>query len=344
MAADASSLGPTDWRLDQVSTRGGVTVPVRATARRPSWPALPAAVRDRICLAAVGQVVQAESTGTGFTPGFASRLTLADGRRIFVKAASSGYDATHGWALTGAYREEIRKLSMLPGGIGAPALLWSIDDDIDGERWVVVGLEYVAGRPPRRPWRPDELWLVTARLAEIAPRLALAPPGLEVGTFADDFGEWGAWLSYVRERDGESHWLDAVAELAAESIERCGGEGLAHLDLRDDNILIDDSRQVWMCDWNFPLMAAPWIDLITVLLSAAGDGLDVEPIVAGHPLTRDVDPRSVDALLANLWLYFAKAMDQPVPEFCPHLRDHQRWYAEATADWLSRRLLRDWAR
>ena len=33
-------------------------------------------------------VVHAESQGSGFTPGFASRLTAADGARLFVKAAS----------------------------------------------------------------------------------------------------------------------------------------------------------------------------------------------------------------------------------------------------------------
>jgi hypothetical protein len=86
------------------------------------------------------------------------------------------------------------------------------------------------------------------------------------------------------------------------------------------------------------MLAAPWVDLMCVLLSAHGDGHDVETILGSHVLTRDVEPRSIDALLANLWLYFECSADRPVPTFSPHLRDHQRWYAEVAADWLGQRL------
>ncbi len=326
------------WVRDSVTTRDGVPIPVRATARRPGWGDLPTKVRGHIESAVGAVVVGSESAGTGFTPGFASRLDLDTGAPIFVKAASGGYDDLHGWRLTDAYREEIRKLRRLPEGIGAPALRFSLDEPVDREPWVVLGLEHVDGRPPRRPWRADELGLVTDQLAAIAPRLARVPPGLELGTFEDDFGDWVSWLEQVVERDGESRWLEEVAALGAESVERCSGHGIAHLDLRDDNILIDRERRVWICDWNFPMRAAPWVDLVCVLLSAFGDGLDVEGVIVEHPLTRDTPPRSVNAFLANLWLYFTTRMDDPVPPFSPHLRDHQRWYAEATEGWLRARL------
>jgi len=327
-----------DWLLDSVSTRDGVTIPVRATARRPTWVDLPVAVRAHIEQAAGSPVVEAWSVGTGFTPGFASRLDLASGSRVFVKAAASSDDRRYGWRLSDAYREEIRKLALLPDGIGAPAVLWSLDADIEGERWVVLGLQYVDGRPPRRPWSADELELVATMLARIAPRMASVPAELDLGTFGDDFGGWSEWLSSVVERDGDSPWLDQVAALAAESVVRCSGSGMAHLDLRDDNILIDRDRRVWICDWNFPMLAAPWVDLVCVLLSARGDGLDVEAVLGAHPLAREVDPRSIDSLLANLWLYFTTRMVEPVPPFSPHLRDHQRWYADVTQTWLRERL------
>lgn len=326
------------WMRDAVETRDGVSIPVRATARRPRWEDLPVAVRARVQGMVGCAVVGSWSTGTGFTPGFASRLDLADGRRVFVKAASSADDLTHGWQLSAAYREEVRKLTLLPPGLRAPALLWSLDDDVERERWVVLGLQYVEGRPPRRPWRPDELGLVTDMLADIAPLMTRVPLGLELGTFGDDFGDWPQWLAHAKARDGASGWLEKVAALAAESVERCSGTGMAHLDLRDDNLLIDAGRRVWICDWNFPMLAAPWVDLVCVLASAFGDGLEVEPVLASHPLTRDVDSASVDSLLANLWLYFTSSMDAPVPPFSPHLRDHQRWYTDATEGWLRTRL------
>jgi hypothetical protein len=97
---------------------------------------------------------------------------------------------------------------------------------------------------------------------------------------------------------------------------------------------------VWICDWNWPLLGVPWLDLVTLLLAAAGDGLDADEVLATHPLSRDVEPRSIDAWLATLWLYFTTSMERPVPAYSPHLRDHQAWYAETTEDWLHHRLSR----
>jgi hypothetical protein len=87
----------------------------------------------------------------------------------FVKAASDADDARYGWGLSEAYREEIRKLRALPSDLPAPALLWTVDDDIAGVRWVILCFEYVDGAPPRRPWRPEELRLVIDALAQLAP-------------------------------------------------------------------------------------------------------------------------------------------------------------------------------
>jgi hypothetical protein len=86
-----------------------------------------------------------------------------------------------------AYREEIRKLRALPSDLPAPALLWTVDDDIAGLRWVILYFEYVDGAPPRRPWQPDELRLVIDALAQLAPLVAEAPDGLELPLFAEEF-------------------------------------------------------------------------------------------------------------------------------------------------------------
>jgi hypothetical protein len=141
------------------------------------------------------EVIRASSTGIGFTPGFASRLDLADERRVFVKAASDADDARHGWPLSEAYREESRKLRALPSELPAPALLWTVDDEIAGMHWVILCFEYVDGTPPRRPWRPNELRLVTDALARLAPLVAQPPEGLDLPLFAEDFPEVEARLA-----------------------------------------------------------------------------------------------------------------------------------------------------
>jgi hypothetical protein len=137
---------PDDWMTDRVATRDGRVVPLRATARRPQWADLPASARGAIAFRLGSEVIRASSTGLGFTPGFASRLDVADGRRVFVKAASDADDARYGWPLSEAYREESRKLRALPSELPAPALLWTMDDDIADARWVILCFAYVDGR------------------------------------------------------------------------------------------------------------------------------------------------------------------------------------------------------
>ncbi len=191
-----------EWIADRVVTREGRVVPVRATARRPRWADLPTTARDVIAFRLGSEVISTTSTGIGFTPGFASRLDLADGRRVFVKAASDADDARYGWALSEAYREEIRKLRALPSDLPVPTLLWAVDDDIAGVRWVILCCEYVDGVPPRRPWRADELRMVTDALAQLAPLVADAPDALELPLFAEEFTEVEAWVAQAVERDG----------------------------------------------------------------------------------------------------------------------------------------------
>jgi hypothetical protein len=331
---------PSEWQRDQVTLSNGVTVPVRATARRRRWESLPGGVRSAIEERAGSPVQAATTTGTGFTAGFASKLELASGESIFVKAASTADDRLHGWPMSNAYRVEARNLAALSPAVGAIPLLWILELADADDTWVVLGFPYVAGQPPRRPWRVDELRRVTDRLAAVAPALEQPPPGLDLEPFALAHAEFPGWIERVRERDGDSGWLAEVSRLAEESVVRCRGTAVAHLDLRDDNLLLGDDGQVWICDWNWPMLAAPWLDLVTVLIAAYGDGLDVESVLIRHPLTRDVEPRSIDAWLANLWLYFTTRMEQEVPHGSPHLRDHQAWYAEVTRRWLAQRLER----
>ena len=338
----ASSDDVASWHCDTVVTRDGVAIPVRRTARRRSWEQLPVAVRAQVEAAAGSSVIRTWSAGTGFTPGFASRVRLADGRDLFVKAASSVDDRLHGWALSDAYREEARKLSLLGPAVGAPPLLWERELDQDGERWVLLGLEYVAGRPPRRPWRLPELLLVVDRLGQVAPAMARPPAPLGLGTVYDEVVVgFGDRLGRVRELGGgDSEWIDVVEALCAEAETRLAGESMVHMDLRDDNVLISDGGQVWFVDWNFPAIGVPWIDLVCILLSARGDRHDVDPILDDHVLSRGVDPHAIDVLLAVLWSYWGAAMAEAVPPRSPHLRDHQRWYADVTQEWLLERLSR----
>ena len=148
-------------------------------------------------------VVAAVSQCSGFTPGFASRLRLTDGRRVFVKAVSDEQD----WLLT-CYREEAAKLAVLPATVPAPRIQLVIDELIDGRQWLFLVFDDIDGRPPERPWRLAEARAGLAAATRISHALTPAPPGVAWGELADELlteaHDWRlrspiGWTGYIEE-------------------------------------------------------------------------------------------------------------------------------------------------
>lgn len=148
--------------------RTAAVVPHRRTALRPTWDSLPRAVRAAIEARTGAPVLRARSQDGGFTEGFASRLELSDGRRLFVKAApEDGYAHP-------AYRQEARVVRGLPDAVAAPRLQWTLD----AGDWVVLAFEDVEGATPQRPWDADELASVLRALEQLAAAMTPAPDAL----------------------------------------------------------------------------------------------------------------------------------------------------------------------
>lgn len=306
-------------------------VPHGQTARRLDWLLLPPMTRRLIEGKLGSPVAKADSAGSGFTPGFASVLTGENGAQMFVKAASKLAQE----AFADSCREEARKLSLLPDGLPIPRLLWNHEDDL----WVILGFEYVDGPNPSRPWVRAELDACLDSLEVIAD--ALTPPPMPLDTFSADFAELlGGW-DHVRRHSPDWPHLEEAAALAARFEEATAGQTLVHTDARDDNFLMPRDGRAMLCDWNFPVAGAAWIDTVLLLISAYGDGMDADGILAERHLTKDADPDHVDVLLALVCGYFLERRDQPVPNSSPYLRVHSRWYSEATWAWLASR--RGWS-
>lgn len=302
--------------------------PPAATARRLGWPFLPRALRAEIEERLGAPVVDAVSQGAGFTPGFASVLTCADGTRHFVKAASVAAQRM----FADSYREEARKLSALPEDVPAPRLRWLIDGD-----WVVLGIDHVEASNPSRPWRRADLDACLDACEQIAAALTPAPEALELAAFEDELAAWPAYWDQLRATRPDLTHLDEAAALAASFAPAVGGDTVVHTDLRADNFLIDPDGRAWVCDWNWPTRGAAWLDSLMTLLGPRGDGLDVARDLAERPLLRDVPADHLDAALALVTGYFLHQADQPVPPTSPHLREHQRWQGEVCWDWLCER-------
>jgi aminoglycoside phosphotransferase (APT) family kinase protein len=309
------------------------TIPHGRTAQRLTWPHLPRAVRALVEERCGSPVVEAASCDGGFTPGFASVLTCADGSRHFVKAAST---RAQKWCAD-AYREEAVKLAALPPGVPAPQLLWVEDGD-----WVVLGIEYVEGRTPRRPWRQRDLDAALDTLEVVAEVLTPVPADLRLRTFADEFASWPAFWEHAAATRADLPHLDEAADLAARFASAAAGDSVVHTDVRDDNLILRRDGSVAVCDWNWPVSGAPWLDTLFLMIGPRGDGVDVDAVLASRSLTREVPDDHVDAMLALVIGYFFKSGDEPDVPTSRHLRTHQRWQGEVVWQWLCER--RGWTR
>ena len=308
--------------------------PHGATARRLEWPFLPAHLRSYIERKCGSPVLKAISQTSGFTPGFASVLVCENGTRHFVKAASVKAQRM----FADSYREEARKLAALPTSVPAPRLLWHLDDD-----WVVLGIEYVAGRAPQRPWQQADLDALLDALEESADALTPPPAGLALDEATADLAPLlDGWPEIHRTRTDldPAHLLEAEA-LARRFADVCSGDTLVHTDIRSDNVIIDADGRARICDWNWPVRGCAWFDSFAALIGPRGEGIDVDDVLTTRRLLRDVDPEAFDINLALYVGYFFTQGVQPTPPTSPYLRDHQRWQGEVCWEWLAER--RGWA-
>ncbi|WP_395692754.1 phosphotransferase family protein [Nocardioides sp.] len=309
------------------------TIPHGRTARRLEWAHLPPWLRALVEERCGSPVVSAASQGAGFTPGFASVLTCADGSRHFVKAASQKAQRM----FAESYREEARKLAALPPDTPAPRLLWTHDAD----DWMVLATEHVASRPPARPWREEDLARCVAMMADLASLLTPPPDGLGLDEFAVEYADWpGFWDRLATAPPAVPGFAEHVGEatrLAAAFGPAAAGSTLVHTDVRDDNLLLADDGRVLLCDWNWPVVGAAWLDTVLLMIGPRGDGLDVDALLASSPLTRDVPAQDIDSVLALVTGYFLFSAAQPIPPTSPHMRAAQRWQGEVCWDWLGER-------
>jgi len=302
-----------------------------ATAARPSWDELPAHVRD-VVVGWVGTPVAAHSAGGGFTRGFASSLTSADGSRSFVKAVP--FTNVH---ITASYRREALVHGVLPPDVPAPRLLHSTEVGEGDDGWVVLVFEHVDGRMPGNPWTAADLETAVRTLEQMAVALREVTwddPSTLVAEAGEDPEVFDVWESC--DVSALPDGLDAFVEENRErlgaatrrSLEAFRGETWAHCDVRADNMVVTDDR-LWVADWNWLCRAPEWADLGLLLPQVHADGVDLAPAYAS-PLLADVDPDDLDAGIAWLGALMVFCSGQPVFEGgSPWIRPHQAWTAEA---------------
>lgn len=305
-----------------------------ASKRRPRWAELPTPARTQIERLLAGPIISAQNCDGGFSPGFASLLTLADGHRAFVKAMDC-----NAWPSQALFhRAEARVAAALPTSVPAPTFLGSFDDG----HWVGLAFEAADGAEPAQPWNLTDLDRVLAAVGQLAQMGAPSPIPLP-----RDHPRLGGWADLARDACRRatlptcSPWaashLPLLTALESEGLAAAQGSSLVHFDLFPHNILLA-ADQVLFVDWPHARLGAPFIDLLLLLSSAASCGIDPEPILARQPLAAGVEPRAVNAVLAAHAGFCVAGALLPAPPGLEPITEAKLSLGLATVDWLARRL------
>ena len=276
----------------------------------------------------------------GFSPGVAARLSLADGRRVFVKAVSGRINSYS----PRMHRREARIAAALPASVPASRLLDSYDD---GD-WIALIFEDIDGTMPRTPWRQAELDRVLVAIGNLSSVLTPAPITVEsVGELLPNvFVGWQRLAAGVESSQDDLRGVDPwvqrhLAELVALEAESPGaaaeGTTLLHADLRADNILLTPSR-VFFIDWPWASRGAAWVDLLFMLPSVAMQG-GPKPweIFDAHPLGRRAPAAAVTSVVAAVAGFMIQGSRLPPPPGLPTVRAFQRDQGLPALEWLKRR-------
>lgn len=306
-------------------------VPLLGQGVRVEWAALPGEVRLAIAEVAGGDVVGAVGCVGGFSPGAAAVLTLAGGRRAFVKAVSTAQNPR----APEMYRREIAVNALLPSHPALPALTGTYDD---GD-WVALVFAHVDAGTPALPWVPAELDVVLRTVRDVQ---AAAGPARGftsvVEAYASDFAGWRSIAAAPPA--GLDAWSLANAAVCAEVesgwAAAAAGDALLHTDLRADNVLVRDGR-AWIVDWPWACAGADWVDGVLMAPSVAlqGGPPPEDLMTAAYPHAPADGVRAVVAALAG---FFTREALEPPPPGLPTVRAHQAEQGRATREWLARLL------
>jgi aminoglycoside phosphotransferase (APT) family kinase protein len=303
-----------------------------ASKDRLRWEEMPLPIRAEVERLTGGTVIAARNCPGGFSPGLASRLTVAGGRRVFVKAMDA--DAWPAEAI--AHRAEAVIAAALPATVPAPRFLGAFDDG----HWVVLAFEDVDGAEPSRPWDPADL----RRVVGAVRRLAATPAPT---TLPHAHPRMGGWAELAGDRSrlarlpDHSRWAaDHIARLVRleqEGLTAARGRSLVHFDLYPHNVLLTPG-EVRFVDWPHARLGAPVVDLVIVLSSAAADGIDPEPFLCGRAGTAEPEPAAVDAVLAAHAGFLVGGGLSPAPAGLEPIVEAKLHLGLGVVNWLRQRL------
>ena len=319
----------------------GVSHPPPDRGVRLDWTDLPERVREEIERWLDGEVVGAVTQPTGFSPGVAARLTVDDGRRVFVKAVGPEPNRD----TPAMHRREASIMTAMPFAAPVPRLLWSYDEGEGG--WVALVFEDVDGRHPTQPWRIDELNRVVAAMEDLSKLLTPSPlPAAVAGTASDEFATTiRGWRQLRDERPSRLGYVDewthrhlerlvAIEDTVGDALE---GDTLLNIDVRADNILITPER-TWFVDWPHARVGPSWLDVVAFAPSVTMQGGPLpEEVISRHFACHAADSDAITAAVVAIAGYFTHQAVQPPPPGLPTVRAFQDAQGVVAREWIAQR-------
>ncbi len=254
--------------------------------------------------------------GRGYTPALRRIALLADGRTVFVKAATNAYT-------TAALRDEQRIYDQLDAPFLASRLAFE-----DGALPVMI-LEDLSDAHWPPAWRDGDVAAVRATMAAVAAAPVSGIPDIN----RDEFIGWRDVAAdpapFLQLGLVSARWLAATlpALIAAEDAADLSGTALLHADLRSDNLCLRGG-QVTLIDWNFACRGSPDIDLAfwSASLTAEGGGVPEDLLPSAPQLA---------ALVSG---FFAARAGLPVIPQAPRVRHIQQVQLATALPWAVRAL------
>ncbi|MFE3144399.1 phosphotransferase family protein [Streptomyces scopuliridis] len=310
-------------------------MPVPSTSGRLQWTDVPTPLRARLEDALGAPVTGTVTPRGGFGHQLAAALRLADGRRVFVKAAPDDDP------LTAANVHEAAVLDALPPGAPAPDLL-GIHPAAD---WTAVVIAHLDGpHPDLSPASSDaeQIWVLLDKLTSSP---APAPYVAAVSTAPSTAAALHGWDELAADPLADlvptaRALLPELAELEAAWPALAHGDRIVHGDLRADNMVHDHQRGVTFVDWAHATTGPACTDAASLapqLILAGHTPADIARLLRDHPATAS-SPDTTTAFLAALTGHWHRNARKPAPPGAPGLRVYQHRAAAAGLALLSHRL------
>lgn len=310
-------------------------MPVPPTSGRLQWTDVPLPLRARLEGALGAPVADTVAPTGGFGHQVAAALRLADGRRVFVKAAPDDDP------LTAAHVHEAAVLEALPPGAPAAALL-GIHRAAD---WTAVVIAHLDGPHPDLSPASGDAGQTWALLDQLASSPAPASYAAAVSTAPSVAAGLHGWDELASEPPADlapaarAH-LAELAELEAAWPALAHGNRIVHGDLRADNMVRDRDRGVTFVDWAHATIGPACIDAASFaaqLVLAGHAPADIARRLRDHPATAS-SPDTATAFLAALTGHWHRNARKPAPPGAPGLRAYQHRAAAAGLALLGYRL------